>query len=68
MVVDYKTRKMSSLSDVAKSLQLSIYAFACRDAVGVAATTRDASAASSQRARSKRRFQRHGGDRRRVAS
>ncbi len=34
-VVDYKTGKMSSQKDVAESLQLSIYALACRDALGL---------------------------------
>ncbi|MDQ6682703.1 MAG: PD-(D/E)XK nuclease family protein, partial [Chloroflexota bacterium] len=34
-VVDYKTGRMSSQKDVADSLQLSIYALACRDALGL---------------------------------
>ena len=34
-VIDYKTGKMSSQKDVAQSLQLSIYALACRDALGL---------------------------------
>lgn len=34
-VIDYKTGKMSSQKDVADSLQLSIYALACRDALGL---------------------------------
>jgi hypothetical protein len=33
--VDYKTGRMSSQKDVAESLQLSIYALACRDALGL---------------------------------
>ena len=34
-VVDYKTGSMSSQKDVAESLQLSIYALACRDSLGL---------------------------------
>ena len=34
-VIDYKTGKLSSQKDVAESLQLSIYALACRDALGL---------------------------------
>ncbi len=34
-VIDYKTGRMSSQKDVAESLQMSIYALACRDALGL---------------------------------
>lgn len=34
-VIDYKTGKLSSQKDVQESLQLSIYALACRDALGL---------------------------------
>ena len=34
-VIDYKTGKVSSQKDVTESLQLSIYALACRDALGL---------------------------------
>jgi DNA helicase-2/ATP-dependent DNA helicase PcrA len=34
-VIDYKTGRLSSQKDVAESLQLSIYALACRDALGL---------------------------------
>jgi hypothetical protein len=34
-VVDYKTGKVSSQKDVSESLQLAIYALACRDALGL---------------------------------
>jgi len=34
-VIDYKTGRMSSHKDVAESLQMSIYALACRDALGL---------------------------------
>jgi len=34
-VIDYKTGKMSSQKDVAESLQMSIYALACRDALAL---------------------------------
>ncbi len=34
-VVDYKTGKVSSQKDVAENLQLTIYALACRDALGL---------------------------------
>jgi DNA helicase II / ATP-dependent DNA helicase PcrA len=34
-VVDYKTGRTNSQKDVARSLQLSIYALACRDALGL---------------------------------
>ncbi len=34
-VIDYKTGKLSSQKDVHESLQLSIYALACRDALGL---------------------------------
>jgi RecB family exonuclease len=34
-VIDYKTGKVSSQKDVHESLQLSIYALACRDALGL---------------------------------
>ena len=39
-VIDYKTGKMSSQKDVAQSLQLSIYALACRDALDLGAPER----------------------------
>ena len=34
-VIDYKTGKVSSQKDIADNLQLSIYALACRDALGL---------------------------------
>jgi putative RecB family exonuclease len=34
-VIDYKTGRISSQRDVDQSLQLSIYALACRDALGL---------------------------------
>src|SRR5207253_3006127 len=34
-VIDYKTGRLSSQKDVRDSLQLSIYALACRDALGL---------------------------------
>ncbi len=34
-VIDYKTGRISSQKDVHESLQLSIYALACRDALGL---------------------------------
>ena len=34
-VIDYKTGKVTSQKDIADNLQLSIYALACRDALGL---------------------------------
>ena len=39
-VIDYKTGRVSSQKGVDESLQLSIYALACRDAVGLGAPER----------------------------